>query len=255
MGPYRGIVILLAVFPAVFAAAAGSAQNGSEKTGMIRVGNFSGADPGEAIPAGWEPLTFEDIESHTDYRLVDFNGTRVIRAKSDASASGLIRKVRIDPRKYPVIEWRWRATGIFEKGDVTRKSGDDYPARIYVAFEYDPDKVRFFERAKFEMVKIIYGEYPPIGAINYIWASNAPEGKIVPNAFTDRAMMIVVESGRENTSTWVTETRNILADYEAAFGGQAPMIRAIAIMTDSDNTGESTITDYGDIVMKASESE
>jgi hypothetical protein len=246
-------MILLVLFTAVFPAAARADQGGATDNGIFHVGHFSGADPSEKIPSGWEPLTFEEIDAHTDYRLVDFKGTTVVRAESDGAASGLIRKVRIDPRKYPVIQWRWRARSIYEKGDVRRKSGDDYPARIYVAFEYDPDKVGFFERAKFKLVKTIYGEYPPIGAINYIWASNAPEGKIVPNAFTERAMMIVVESGGENTNTWVSESRNILEDYKAAFGKEPPMIRGIAIMTDTDNTNDSTVTYYGDIVMKASE--
>lgn len=100
---------------------------------------------------------------------------------------------------------------------------------------------------------MLHGEYPPTGAFSYIWASNAPEGKIVSNAFTDRVQMVVVETGKEKTNTWVTESRNVLADYKKAFGQDPPMIRGIAIMTDSDNTGASTVTYYGDIVMKASE--
>jgi len=254
MIPNRVKIISIIVFSAVvFLAGAGNTETGEKNSEVLHIGKFSEADPGEAMPAGWEPLTFEDIDQHTDYRLIDFNGRTVMRAESDASASGLIRKIRIDPGKYPVIEWRWRAIGVYENGDVSRKDGDDYPARIYIAFEYAPDNVGFFERAKFKAIKMIHGEYPPIGAINYIWASNAPDGKIVPNAYTDRVKMIVVESGGENTGTWVSESRNILEDYKTAFGEDPPMIRGIAIMTDSDNTGESTVTYYGDIVMKSAE--
>jgi len=252
MRPNR-IIIPLLVISVVFISPAGGAEPDTRKNDTLFVGKFSEADPAENTPSGWEPLTFEKIEKHTEYRLVEDNGTTVVRAQSDASASGWIRKMRIDPRKYPVIQWRWRATGIYENGDVTRKSGDDYPARIYIAFEYDPDKVGFWERAKFKTIKVIHGEYPPIGAINYIWASNAPEGKMVPNAYTDRVRMVVVESGKKTAGTWVSESRNILEDYKAAFGEDPPMIRGIAIMTDSDNTGESTVTYYGDIVMKAAE--
>ncbi len=253
MSIHRGIKIFLAVFCAVFISAAGGAGTDKENNQTLHVGNFSAADPSEKTAPAWEPLTFKKIDKHTDYRLVDKNGVTVMKAESDASASGLIRKMRIDPHKYPIIQWRWHATGVYEKGDVARKSGDDYPARIYIAFEYDPDKVGFFERAKFNMIKMIHGEYPPTGAINYIWASSAPKGRVVPNAFTDRVKMIVVESGRERTNTWVSESRNILEDYKAAFGEEPPMIRGIAIMTDSDNTGESAVTYYGDIVMKSSE--
>ena len=247
------IIIPLIAISVVFLSHTADAETVSQNNDVLHIGRFSEADPAEKMPSGWEPLTFEKIEKHTDYRLVEDNGTTVVRAESDASASGLIRKIRIDPRKYPVIEWLWRATGIYENGDVTEKSGDDYPARIYIAFEYDPENVGFWERAKFKTIKVIYGEYPPIGAINYIWASNATKGKIMPNAYTYRVKMIVVESGPKNTNTWVSESRNILEDYKTAFGEDPPMIRGIAIMTDSDNTGESTITYYGDIVMKASE--
>jgi len=237
----------------VFMPVGAGAQNALDSGGVLHVGRFSDADPAAGIPMDWEPLTFEKIDARTDYRLVNYKGSTVIRAESDSSASGLIRRMRIDPRKYPVIQWCWQATGVYKKGDVTKKSGDDYPARLYIAFEYDPDKVGFFERAKFNAVKMLHGEYPPTGALSYIWASNAAKGRLVPNAYTDRARMIVVESGKERTGTWACESRNVLADYKAAFGGDPPMIRGIAIMTDSDNTGESTVSYYGDIVMKASE--
>ncbi len=240
------VVLILAV-----AAAKGAPEAFSEDNGVLLIGNFSAADPADGIPGGWEPLTFDKIDRHTRYQLVDFEGETVIEAKSDTSASGLIRQKGIDPKQYPVVQWRWRATGIYEKGDVMTKSGDDYPARLYIAFEYDPDKVGFFERAKFRAIKAIRGEYPPMRAINYIWASHAPVGTMVPNAYSDRAMMFVVESGKEHANTWVSHSRNIAADYRAAFGEDPPMIQGIAIMTDSDDTGESMITYYGDIVMKA----
>jgi len=52
---------------------------------------------------------------------------------SDNSASGLIRKTNIDPEKFPIIKWKWKVTNIYEKGDVRRKKGDDYPASIYIS--------------------------------------------------------------------------------------------------------------------------
>jgi hypothetical protein len=167
--PMSWLAFLLSVFPFI----SGNTEAFAEKAEMLNIGQFSAADPGDGIPSGWEPLTFEKIKKHTVYRIVDDSGTTVVQAKSDASASGFIRKKRIDPHKYPIIEWRWKATNIYKKGDVAQKSGDDYPARIYVAFEYDPEKVGFFERAKFEGIKILYGEYPPIGVINYIRATHA----------------------------------------------------------------------------------
>jgi hypothetical protein len=133
---------------------------------------------------------------------------------------------------------------------VKQKDGDDYPARIYITFKYDPGKLSFAEKAKYETVKVLYGQYPPHGAINYIWESKAPQGTIVPNPYTDRVKMIVVESGGGRLNQWVNEKRNLFEDYKKAFGEQSPPLSGVAIMTDTDNTGESATAYYGDILFR-----
>jgi hypothetical protein len=60
-------------------------------------------------------------------------------------------------------------------------------------------------------------------------------------------MMIAVESGPELAGQWVTVRRNVVDDYRKAFGEDPPQVGAIAIMTDTDNTGESATAWYGDI--------
>jgi len=54
---------------------------------------------------------------------------------------------------------------------------------------------------------------------------------------------------------WVTEERNLYEDYKKAFGLEPPMISGVAIMTDTDNTGDSATAFYGDIVFKKSTSQ
>jgi len=217
---------------------------------VIEVGKFSAESVGNGLPAGWKPLTFKKIERHTVYSLLKDGDTVVVKAVSDASASGLIREIEIDPKEYPVVQWRWKATNILKKGDVHRKEGDDYPARLYITFKYDASKMGFFEKAKYEMVKLLYGEYPPLRAINYIWESHTPKGTFVPNPYTDRVMMIVVESGADRLNQWVNEERNVYGDYKQAFGEEPPKISGVAIMTDTDNTGESATAYYGDILFE-----
>jgi hypothetical protein len=217
---------------------------------IIEVGKFSAAPVEDTLPPDWKPLTFKKIERHTTYKLVRDNDTVVIKALAEASASGLVREIKINPKEYPIIQWRWKVMTILKKADVHRKEGDDYPARIYITFEYDPSKLSFFEKVKYEAVKLLYGKYPPHGAINYIWESKVPLGTIVPNPYTDRVRMIVVESGETKLNQWVNEERNIYEDYKKAFGEEPPMISGVAIMTDTDNTGETATAYYGDIVFK-----
>jgi len=220
---------------------------------VIEVGKFSAETEGNTLPAGWKPLTFKKIDQHTVYTLLKDENTVVVKAVADASASGLTREMKIDPKEYPIVQWRWKVRNVLKKGDVRQKEGDDYPARLYITFEYDPNKLGFFEKGKYAMIRLLYGQYPPIGAINYIWESKTPEGTMIPNPYTDRVIMIVVESGEEKLNQWVSEERNIYEDYKKAFGREPPLISGVAIMTDTDNTGESTTAYYGDILFEKAE--
>lgn len=218
--------------------------------GVLEVGKFSTSQVGQAMPDGWKPLTFPKIPQHTVYRLVKDGDRVAVNAASQASSSGLTKEILIDPKEYPIIQWQWKVSNVLKGGNVAKKEGDDYPARIYVTFQYDSQKVGLFGKAKYEAAKLIYGRYPPLGAINYIWESRAPVETTVPNPYTDQVHMIVVESGSTKLNTWITEERNVYEDYRHAFGEEPPMISGVAIMTDTDNTGESAEAYYGDILFK-----
>ena len=240
----KKIFLLIIFFLLSFSTAHSQAQP------MIEVGKFSTEKGVGGIPKNWKPLTFKKIERQTVYSLVRDGEAVVVRAVSEASASGLIREMKIDPKEYPIVQWRWKVENILKKGNVYEKEGDDYPARLYITFEYNPSKVSFLEKAKFEAIRILYGQYPPMAAINYIWESKAPVGTIVLNPYTDRVMMLVVESGSVKINQWVNEERNLHEDFKKIFGKEPPMISGVAIMTDTDNTGEHAITYYGDVLFK-----
>lgn len=218
----------------------------AEFPAVIDVGKFSSGTVGQAMPEGWKPLTFTKIPKQTAYELIKDGDAVVVKAVSDASASGLIKAVSINPREYPIVRWRWKVENILKHNDVTRKDGDDFPARLYVTFAYDPDKVSFGKKLKFKAGQAIFGDIP-IGALNYIWDTHAPVGSIVENAYTDFAQMVVVESGMQKVGLWVSEERNIYEDYKKAFGDEPPLINGVAIMSDTDNTKERATAYYGDI--------
>ena len=229
----------------------GAPADGPAALRQIEVARFSLAEPASPLPPQWEPQVFKKIQRHTEYRLVLDQGRTVLRADSRAGASGLVRKLAVDPSRTPMLRWRWKVSGVLAKGDVARKSGDDYPARIYVTFAYDPGRVGFLEKAKYEAAKLIYGAYPPAGALAYIWANRAPVGGFFDNPYTDRVKMIAVRSGAARAGQWVSQQRNIVEDYRAAFGESPPPVSGIAVMTDTDNTGESATAWYGDITLSA----
>jgi hypothetical protein len=92
---------------------------------------------------------------------------------------------------------------------------------------------------QYDLIKTLRGEYPPDSSLNYIWANRQPIGTVMANAYTDRAMMLVMESGSGKTDTWVTERVDALADYRRAFGHEPPAEATLGVMSDADDTGES----------------
>lgn len=224
-----------------------------EEGKTLEIGAFSRAPKMDALPRGWEPLGFRRIERETVYDLVEVDGRRALRADSDASASGLIRRVDVDLRRHPVLEWHWKIEHVIPESDVRKKAGDDYPARVYVAFGYEPERVGLWERARFEAARLFFGDYPPTRAINYIWATRAAEGEIVPNAYSDRVRMIVVESGPERVGEWVHEEQDVYEDYLRAYGEPPPHVTGVAVMTDSDDTGSTALAWYGDLRFRAAD--
>ncbi len=244
------LIVSIALFPLVVANLGEPNRLHAESSARVEIGTFSAATADGPWPNGWKPLTFPKIPQHTTYRLVKDGDRVAVKAASQASSSGLTKETLIDPKEYPIIQWQWKVSNVLKAGNVAKKEGDDYPARIYVTFQYDSQKVGLFGKAKYEAAKLIYGQYPPLGAINYIWESRAPVGTAVPNPYTEQVHMIVVETGSTKLNTWITEERNVYEDYKRAFGQEPPMISGVAIMTDTDNTGESAEAYYGDIVLK-----
>lgn len=172
----------------------------------------------------WERKAFK---GETRYSVVTEGNDHVLKAESSATASALIFKHKYNLKDFPMLSWKWKVDNTINKGDETKKAGDDYAARVYVIFPH------FLS--------------PLTKSINYIWANKLPKGQHVPNPFYSKAVMVAVESGNENIGKWIPECRNVYEDYKALFGEEPPLAGGIAIMTDTDNTGESAIAYFDDI--------
>ena len=219
----------------------------------VEVGRFTAPAQPDALPAGWEPLTFSNIPRTTRYSVVRDGEGWVLKAQSEAAASALYRRLELDLRTHPRLTWRWKIGNVLIKGDARRREGDDYPARVYVAFRYDPAQATAWQKAKYGAYRLLYGNYPPHAVLNYIWDNTLPPGTMLDNAYTDRARMIVVRSGAADVGRWVTETRNVIEDYRRLFGGEPPPMVGVAVMTDTDDTGERAVAWYDALAFLAPE--
>ena len=188
----------------------------------------------------WKPFTFPKIKKHSVYTIETGEGTHVLKAESNASASAIVYKDAFNVYDHPRVKWRWKVRNVYAKGDVRTKSGDDYPIRVYIMFEYDPEKAGSLDRIKYSFAKSLYGEYPPHSSLSYIWASKDDPEKFVVSPYTDKAVMVLLEQGAGKVGSWVDEEIDIVEDYEKVFKTRPPVRGRIAVMNDSDNTGESS---------------
>ena len=87
----------------------------------------------------------------------------------------------------------------------------------------------------------------PAAALCYVWDGKAAIGTSAWSPYSDRVRVIVVESGTANVNRWQEAERDVVADFRTAFGEDPPPISGVAVDSDTDNTGESVVTLYGDI--------
>ena len=215
------------------------------------VKHFSAAAPGGPLPEGWRPWTLSRFKKPTQYELVDYDGRTVVKASAKSSASGLVHALKVDPRTHPLLTWQWKVTELIAAADNSTRRNEDSPVRVVVSFAGDLDRLSLDDRMFFDNVRLVTGQQLPYATLMYIWENRAAKNAVIPNRHTSRIRMIVAESGRDKVGAWQQVTRNVYEDYRRAFGEEPGGITAIAIMTDTDNTGGNVHAYYGDIAFKS----
>lgn len=169
---------------------------------------------------GWQAIRFA---GETLYR----QDGDCVRAEARDSASGLIRAVDTSLKQAPTLSWSWQ---VGELPSATRsaaeksKAGDDFVARVYVIRE---------------------GFLPwQTLAINYVWSRQHPVGSHWPNPFTGNAIMVVVQSGNAGLGEWHSFERDVAADFRRFHDTTIDKVDAVAVMTDTDNSGGLAVACY-----------
>ncbi len=184
---------------------------------------------GEQGLAGWEEQSFR---GRTRYRVVRVDGAAALEARSSAAASGLVKKVEIDLRATPFVNWSWKVRAPLRGLDETTRGGDDYAARIYVVRAGGP----FFWRTR---------------ALNYVWSGSRPRGASWPNAYTASAHVVSVRGRDDPAGAWRREKRNLRDDFRRYHGMEVDRVDAVAVMTDTDDSGGSARAYYREIFFSA----
>jgi hypothetical protein len=188
--------------------------------------NFTFSGPGALDE--WKPKGFK---GRTIYTIESSEGESYVKAVSDATASALFYKIKVDMARKPILSWKWRVIKFPDKKgkeDLKSAKKDDFGARIYVIF---PSFM-----------------FTNTRALEYIWTKGLKEGDISASPYSKNLQLFVAQSGEPKDEEWVYEERDVYADYLKVFG-EAPKksIGAIAIMADADSTKSTAEAVFDDI--------
>ncbi|MBY0285331.1 MAG: DUF3047 domain-containing protein [Sphingomonas sp.] len=197
--------------------------------------------------SGWSVMRIDPKVAPTRYTLTRKDGVAAIEAHADHSQALFVRDVDVALDQTPILCWRWRVAGVIDRADIHKKSGDDQAARVLVGLSLPRSTLSLGTRMKLALGRTRFGKLLPDGALNYVWDNKAPVGTILPNAFTDRARMFVLQSGNAHAGKWVAERRDLIADMQSQFGTTAGKVMLIALATDTDNTGGVADAAYADL--------
>lgn len=211
---------------------------------------FSGASPGAELPAPWIRVTLPRAKPAA-IALVDDGGRTVLEVRAEAATGSVAHRLAVDSAAPTRLAWRWKVDRVVESADLARRSGDDFAARVYVTFDVPAASLTFAERARIRIARLLYGVELPAAALCYVWDNRHPPGTARWNAYSSQVRMVVLESGAARAGSWVEESRDVAADYRAAFGerypGPVPRLTGVAVSADTDQTGESVTAWFGDV--------
>lgn len=215
---------------------------------VVPIGMFSEMDPTRDRPEEWQALPLAEVYKKTVYDLVEKDGTVVLRARSDSSTSAIGVERRVDLMSRPILEWRWKVGGLIAGSDVRQRARFDAPARVVVDFEYDD--LRLLYRLKTVAMRALGYDIVPKRSIMYVWSNRMPLETVASTPYAEWIKMVPVQRGSTKVGTWVTERRDVRADYRRIFGEEPPPVHGVALMTDTNSLGDSVTTYYGDIVFR-----
>lgn len=172
---------------------------------------------------GWQNVAF--FKKPTDYTLCRDGTNAFIKGLADKSSSAFSTKLSLNPPAKLILRWRWRILGVVTNGSERDLSRFDHAARVVVAFD------------------TFIG---PPRTLNYLWANQESAGAIREHPKSGRAQLIMVESGDAKAGRWVSEERDVTADWHRAFPDKPmPKVIGLGLMTDSDSLGGRVEGDYG----------
>jgi hypothetical protein len=181
--------------------------------------------PVNQLPDGWSVKT---LKGQADVATIASEEGRVLRLRSRNTSFSLERSLDVDLARYPYMSWQWKVTELPRGGDFRHFRTDDQAAQILVAFA---------DRR----------------ILTYIWDTTAPRDLMQSASLMPLLHLtaFVCRSGPAEMNRWITETRNLAADHERAYGRPGARVKGLRLQINSQHTNSSAESYFGDVVFHA----
>ncbi len=209
--------------------------NPASASNVLVIDHFNPADKGK-LPSQWKARNDAQTEKARKIYKVNMEGANAyLSAVSKGDAVQIGKKVEVDIKKYPFLQWRWKVTKHCKGGDERYKKSGDSAAGVYVVFP-------------------TWKMWKP-KALKYVWsASGLEKGYRTESPYSSETKIIILENKNSPLGTWVEEKVNVLSDYEKYWGNKIKKVKLIGVLSDSDDTQSEAAAGYDDFEMTSGSS-
>ena len=190
---------------------------------------FQQDSPG-VFPSRWKVRGRKSV-AQAVYRIAEEEGNRFLHAYANNQDVQIGLEYAFEPKDYPILRWRWRATKLPSGANERAKRTNDSAAAVYV----------------------IFGSRILPRAIKYVWSASLPVGIRFDSPVYWRAKVVVLQHGPAEPDEWRQETVNFYQDYKTLFGFEPGNVRGIALLTDSDTMSSIAEAAYDDFMLLPTE--
>lgn len=191
--------------------------------------------------AGWRDLTFRKYAA-TQYRAQG-GDLAVVAERSSSMLYRLLASARLSPA---TARWTWRVDEGVGATDLTKKGGDDSALALFFVFADEKSANRLAGK-KPSMLRML-------GARNtttliYVFGGKAA-GPFTSPYVSGKSWSTVLRPATSAHETWFEESADLAADHARAFGAPPQRLIAIAVSSDSDDTGGRNVAFVRDLSLE-----
>ncbi|MGD9852582.1 MAG: DUF3047 domain-containing protein [Nitrospirales bacterium] len=179
----------------------------------------------KTLPHEWSVKVWEGIGQ---VQVLEENQHKILRLETERGRISLFRALSVNLQASPLVSWEWKVLTLPTGAASRQVQRDDHGAALYLIFTSKEASVR-------------------TTTLGYIWDNTLPVGSVLARPDDPSVQYLVVRSGQDQLGAWLTEERNVLADYVRIFGEEPFSLQGISLVVDSDQTHSKATSLFGPI--------